>query len=399
MNPGRIILILIFTFLALPAAGFSCRKAPSTPPTVASPKPQSQPALPVATAPVTTGPASRLAGEMESAGKKAIQRLGKSFLPMPFSRAAQPDTSPATAPAKGYTLLLRKADHALAGGDYFLAEKAFREATRLEPTNLEAHKGLALTLSAADRYAEAAEAYQRIVDLIDDLRRRRPTSPATAPDQDGLKVRRIARHNQAVALCRTGELAKAQGIFQALADEDPSAIQYRFNLAAVLQARGQLAEALEAWEQVAAMADKLPRDDAVAAWWAKGQMHMELGHYNDAIEAYSRVTNLTPDDPRAWWAMSIAAHGEGSLGRSLAAAKRAVALAPKNDSLQEYLGDLYLDLHRQSQRQVYLDLALQAWRRSLEMNGRQPLLAQRILEYEKVLQEATGKRQPATGAR
>ena len=139
------------------------------------------------------------------------------------------------------------------------------------------------------------------------------------PPEALAKTQQIARHNQAVALCRTGELAKAEETYQALAAENPAAIQYRFNLAAVRQARGHTAEALSTWKGVTADTETLPRDDAAFAWWAQGQMQMELGQSEEAVESYARVTSLTPSDAQAWQALAVAARCSGSLGRALVA--------------------------------------------------------------------------------
>jgi tetratricopeptide (TPR) repeat protein len=124
---------------------------------------------------------------------------------------------------------------------------------------------------------------------------------------------------------------------------------------------------------------------------------MDLGDAVSAMDAYVQVTKLTPDDASAWFNFSVAARVCGSLGRAVAAAKRAVALSGKNALLHEHLGDMYLDLHRQSNDVTHLVSAVAAWQESLSLNPRQPELAARVEQYQKVLSILPAASKPAGG--
>lgn len=298
------------------------------------------------------------------------------------TRAVGPETDE-------YIRTLRQADHALAGGDYRTAEVLFRKASQAQPDRLEAYEGLAMTLSAAEQFDPAATTYQKIIDLTADLERR-SKPPASTEATDRLRhARTIARHNLAVARCHLGELAQAERIYRQLLEDDPDAIQFRFNLATVLQARGLSSQAVETWQEVVAQADQLPQADAAYAWSALGLLQLDLGRPQQAFDAYVKLTQLTPEDSRAWLSYSLAARGCGSLGRAIAGAQRAIALSPKDDTLLEHLGDLYVDLYGQTGRREHLELAISAWRRSLAINPRQPALDRRVEQYRKVLENMT----------
>jgi tetratricopeptide (TPR) repeat protein len=380
--------------LACAGATPGCRKAAPTPPAVS--KPATTPDI------RPTGTATASAPSTQQASPAAIEQARQMIatgLLQPALRKASEVYSAATR-AVGpetdeYIRTLRQADHALAGGDYRTAEVLFRKACQAQPDRLEAYEGLAMTLSAAEQFDPAAAAYQKIIDLTADLERR-AKPPASTESTDRLRrARTIARHNLAVARCHLGELAQAERIYRQLIEDDPDAIQFRFNLATVLQARGLSSQAVETWQEVVAQADQLPQADAAYAWAALGLLQLDLGRPQQAFDAYVKLTQLTPEDPRAWLSYSLAARGCGSLGRAIAGAQRAIALSPKDDTLLEHLGDLYVDLYGQTSQRQHLELAISAWRRSLAINPRQPALDRRVEQYRKVL-ENTATSAPAT---
>ena len=348
-----------------------------------------------ATTSQASSPSSRPLPAIDQARQTLAQQINRDAIRRAVSALYRTATRSTAPQADPYLLLLQQGDRALAKGDYYSAQAAFRQACRQQPESLEAYEGLAMTLSASDQFAEAAATYEKIVELA--ARKERAASMPAWALRDLDQVRTVARHNQALALCRTGELAKAQDIYRNLLADDPSNTRFRFNLAAILQARGQASEAINAWRDVVAAADSLPAADAAFAWSALGQLRMDLGDAASAMDAYVHATKLTPDDASAWFNFSVAARACGSLGRAVAAAKRAVALSGRNALLHEHLGDMYLDLYRQSNDAAHLGSAVAAWQESLSLNPRQPELAGRVEQYQKVLRVLPAASRPAGG--
>jgi tetratricopeptide (TPR) repeat protein len=245
--------------------------------------------------------------------------------------------------------------HALLGagaygrGEYDVAAECFRTAFALAPTHRAIAGGLAESLVAAGNYEEAEPLYAMMSELW--------------PGD------RIIRFNHAVVLSRLRRFAGAERVYRGLLSKDGTLVQARYNLASLLQAQGKLASARDQWQRVTADAPQL-----ASAHAALGEVCIDLGQYESAMHACSRAARLDPNSVFAWRNMAVAARRAGSLGRSAIAARRAIALDGTDAEAWALLGQVYLDMHRRTQRDELLNQAVAAWRRSMEFDPNQPAL-------------------------
>jgi len=362
MSPSRpISAALLSACLAGFAAG--CRKEPPPPapqPPAATAPAQASPAdAPAAPRPAETAPArppSAASAQQELANPSGdgAAWLGPARRP---AAATSPASAPASAPASPADHIAA-ADAALAAGDTAQAARRFRQALVAAPNHPDALRGLALALTASGRHDEAVDAYRRIVTL--------------SPNDSA------ARHNLGVALCRLERYGEAEAVYRELLENDPGHVQARYNLAAICQAQGRLAEARDAWREVLARAPHL-----ASAHAHLGEVLTDLGDHAGAMGSFAESAKLT-GDAASWLNLAAAARAAGSLGRAIAAAKRAAELRADDPATWRLLGDLLYDAHCLSGRPALLAEAAEAWRESLRLDPHQPRLRRRVEQAARV---------------
>lgn len=127
----------------------------------------------------------------------------------------------------------------------------------------------------------------------------------------------------------------------------------------------------------------------------RGQLLMDMGRPNEAVDAYVQATKFTPDDPVVWLNLSAAAQSAGSLGRAVAAIRQAINLTPRDADCYSRLGDVLLDVHQLRNDRQSLQDAVDAWQKSLDLNPSQPALVRQVQQYRKLL-ERTATSTPAS---
>ncbi len=254
-------------------------------------------------------------------------------------------------------------DRALAVGMTRQAVTCFERAVSLAPTNLDALQGLAIALTVAKQSERAMSIYQRLIDL------------------DGSNT--TARFNYAVTLMRLDRLPEARKQYEDLLARDGDYFRARYNLAVIFQSQGKLSQARDAWAQAMKYADKMAPADAAVGWSHYGQALYELGEAAESADAYSEAAKLDSDNPVAWLNYASAARVAGQFGHAMVAARRAMKLAPREPVIWGKIGDLMLDLHRQTGKSEYLTEAIKAWKISLTLNPKQPRLSEFLTTYDK----------------
>jgi tetratricopeptide (TPR) repeat protein len=254
-------------------------------------------------------------------------------------------------------------DRALAVGMNQQAVTCFEQAVSLAPNNADALQGLAIALTVARQNERALPIYQRIIEL------------------DGSNT--TARFNYAVTLMRLDRLPEARKQYEDLLARDGDYFRARYNLAVIFQSQGKLSQARDAWAQAMKHADKMAAPDAAVGWSHYGQVLYELGEASESADAYSEAAKLDSDNPAAWLNYASAARVAGQFGHAMVAARRAMKLAPREPVIWAKIGDLMLDLHRQTGKNEYLTEAIKAWKISLALNPKQPRLSEYLTTYEK----------------
>ncbi|MDP6544103.1 MAG: tetratricopeptide repeat protein [Phycisphaerae bacterium] len=278
---------------------------------------------------------------------------------------------------------IRAGDKALANGQTELAIGCFQRAVALTPKNADAHKGLAvaLTASAAEqasgteaerRYHRAARVYRAILAI-------------SAGDE-------TARFNLGLALMRSSRYTEADEAFRPLLKSAKFGTEATFNLSVVLASQGKLEQAEGLLRRLIRTSRTMGSSDLAAAHTHLGEVLMDLDDTEGALEAYTEAARLTPKDVAAWLNLAVAARAHGSYGYAVTATRKAAQLSPFNAEIHLRLGNLLLELHRATGEDRFLREAVEAWRDSVKIDPSQTALSRRV----KVYSQKAPATQPAT---
>ena len=288
----------------------------------------------------------------------AKPRTKPSALPAgPSNRPARTETQPVSnPPLKTFRAKMLEADKALAAGRGDESIALFREAVELAPSNPEALRGLAMGLLAAERFQQAIPLYRKLIKLV--------------PDD------RTARFNLALGLAREGNFPEAEKVYWELLERYPDSVQARANLGALYQTQGKLGEARKQWSEVTRLSPKL-----IKAYEALGEVLMDLEKPDEAMKAFAQAARLQPKQAGAWLNYAAAAAEAGSGGKALAALEKAIKLAPLDAEAWSMQGDVLLELYRSKNEREFLDRAVRAWKKSLEIDPSQDNLRELLKTY------------------
>jgi len=250
----------------------------------------------------------------------------------------------------------------------------FYKAFEMDPARLDALRCMCEALVADERYDQAAEIYEMIVEMD--------------------RHDHLSRFNLAVIYTRLGRFTDAEAAYNALLADRGDYIRARYNLAVLQQAQGKLADAAETWQKVIRCDHELPSAHA-----SLGQVYLDLGDVEAAMAHYAEAAKLRPREVGGWINLAAASRAAGFLGRAHVAMQRAVDLAPEDADLWRQLGQLQLDLHRSTGRRELLDRACASWRKSLALDPNQPELRDWLKTYRSsapTSRDSNGAGQPAT---
>ena len=255
---------------------------------------------------------------------------------------------------------------ALRLGDVAFATECFYEAVDLDPMHGRALRGLAAVLVGAERYEEAVDILEMIVGLT--------------PDD------RVSRFDLGVVQTRLGRLKHAELTFRrALGSgdiDDPLALKSAYNLAGVYQAQGKLADARDLWRRITERAPHL-----AGAHSQLGEVSMKLGDFDQAMAAYAEAAKLQPRNVSGWLNLATASRAAGSYGRAVVAVRRAAGLAPKDAIVWNRLGELLIELHRETGQRQFVVYAIDSWRKSLDCDAKQDEVKKLLETYEAALEK------------
>lgn len=229
-----------------------------------------------------------------------------------------------------------------AAGDLRAAERAYEAALRIDPTNIEARRGLAQIYVQTGRATDALREYQRA--LID--------SPGDRESQVGIVQILTQRGDLASAVPFLRQIALAPGAtaedwvslgVACLASGQPNEAGQALEEALMMgssgpEVLGPLAEAYSAqgrYGEAASTADELARQARTAAAWERvGWLQFRQGDFVRSGQAYRKATELEPTSARAWNGVAITALNAWLLSDRLDQAAREEARRALNRSLE-----------------------------------------------------------------
>ncbi len=246
-------------------------------------------------------------------------------------------------------------------GNYAAAEKRYRDAVELDPSNFDAISNHALMLHMMGRLSEAVRQYLRALAL-------RPRDRET-------------NLNLATAYLQLNEPAQALPYAQMAVNVDPDHGPGRVNLGAVLGALDRHQDAVKEYEAAAELMDL---NAQLLLNWADSLSKIQ--RYQEAVNTLERLLQLEVDDATA----AIAYERLGSSYFRLRQYDRALdafRLAVQKDSTHypglNGVGVCLLNkyLTTEPRDKSALDEALRALRRSLQINERQPRIVELLSRY------------------
>lgn len=289
------------------------------------------------------------------------------------------------------TNLVQRADQARAAGNNAEALALLQKALEADPANLQAHMGIGDIYEVSGDYERAAAQYAEARSL--------DPSHFGSNYKLGLMYHLLDRLRDAVAA------------YLSALTIDPNSFEANLNLATAYLQLGQPSLALP-------YADKAVRlnPSSQPAHVNLGTIYSSLGRHNDAVLAYRDAADrgeLTPPiamnlvnaliktnnyqravntleslirtDPRSQWyeRLGYAYFKLSDFPKSMEAYERALQLDPNDTSALNGLGVNLMTRYIQSNREdrATRDRAIEAWRKSVQLNGQQSHIVDLIARY------------------
>jgi tetratricopeptide (TPR) repeat protein len=269
--------------------------------------------------------------------------------------------------------------------------------------NPDVQRKMAATLLQQGRYAEAVEAFDRLlVRSADDpmlLSGKAMALTALERHEDAMILFDAAlqaqpgdatlRFNYAVSLLRCGETDKAADAFAKLLEAHPRHVKALYNLAILHQAAGRNAQALELWRRLtdgdptsrpvgagsdrteAASQELSPRMLA-GAWSHRGELALELKHAKEAEACFIAVVQLEPRNATGWCNVGIARAVQVRRDDALTALQIALQLDPDLVPALNQAAYIHAALYRDLGQPEYGQAVADYCRRSLRVKRDQP---------------------------
>lgn len=236
-------------------------------------------------------------------------------------------------------------------GRFAEAEKAFRNASRLDPKNVYFQVGVAgsvamrgelnvaetLLRRLSDRYPDAAPVWLNLGNVLRD--QRRPQDALTCYEKAATIDPRLAEaHNNAGSVLHgLYRFDEAERAYRASVASDPDYLHARYNLASVLIDAGRFGEAEQTCREII---QRVPT--ATTAYTFLGAALGHQGRLHEAVECHRQALEIAPQDPKLVENLAAALADAGDFKRALDGFHRVLALAPDSISVQSLLGNALL---------------------------------------------------------
>jgi serine/threonine-protein kinase len=217
------------------------------------------------------------------------------------------------------------------------AEEVLQELASQQPANLAAHFFLGGSLSAQEKYGEAAAAYRKAIDLkpdfaeaysnlgraLDELRKYDDAAAALRKAID-LKPDLVSAHvNLGVAPQGQKNYREAEAAYRKAIDLQPDLVKAHNNLGNALNRQGRRDEAAAAFRRAIAL-----KPDFVLAHINLGGALFERGNYGEAEAAFRTAVRLRPDSVRAHFNLGNALREQRKYGDAEKAYRTVIGLQP-----------------------------------------------------------------------
>jgi tetratricopeptide (TPR) repeat protein len=237
------------------------------------------------------------------------------------------------------------------------ALEAYAEAARLQPTDVEAQRGLASTLERAGRAREAAAAWQQVLERSTDRESRREARQRVVAiwTRTGEMARRLpelerafrgqppdleAGRSLAEAYLRASppRTAEAERVLERVTELERGDVESLLALERVRVSRGDLAGAIAALERL------VEADARRAGPYLTRMAEHALALYRDedAIRYARRAVERMPDDAAAHARLASLHRARQDVDAAIAAYRRAIELDPRAHAAYFDLAELYL---------------------------------------------------------
>ncbi len=226
-----------------------------------------------------------------------------------------------TAKTSSPTLLDLLGDAYTQTKDLAKAEKAYRKAAEIDPSELSHQRGLGQTLLAEEKYPEALKVYQRLADLMPD-------------DSDVyLRIAQIYRELH--------QLDKAEETLTKARQYAPGSLDVMYNEAMIYQAQGRSEDAIrvlsEAVTGLKSQSEAMPtrRRSLAVLYQQLGQLYRTTENFQAAVNTYEELGRLGEDeDRRARLLLMETFRSAKELPKALQTGKEALAKYSTDNSIK-----------------------------------------------------------------
>ena len=211
--------------------------------------------------------------------------------------------------------------------DFAKAEDAYRRAIELDPDDPGHHHGLAQALLSQDKYAPALDEYKRLSEL----------EPGTS--ENYLRMAQLYR--------RLGKFDESESSLLRAKQLSPGSLEVLYNEALLYEDQGRYADAVKVLtDAIAGMKNQSGSEgnpSALAILYEQlGRTYREQENYAAAIRTFEEMGKLNPEAHKRAQMLLIDTYREShDIDRAIAETKKALADAPKEQSLVVTLAMLY----------------------------------------------------------
>ncbi|MFM7457380.1 MAG: tetratricopeptide repeat protein [bacterium] len=235
-------------------------------------------------------------------------------------------------------------------GRYDESIDSYIKAVRLSPRNADIHYNVGTSFQAKKDWFQAEKAYRRALEL--DPNHKEATLALKALTDDRKETQVSEAFDKAIALQQQGLLAEAISIYLRVAEDKPTDDTLFYNLGTAYQANGEFDKAKESFIRAATLK---PEDqtykDALAfivnkkadQLLEKGVNAQTNGKYEDAIASYLELLKINSGRADIWYNLGIAYQSIAKPDEALNAYTKAFEINPREQSDAIFFGALILE--------------------------------------------------------
>jgi tetratricopeptide (TPR) repeat protein len=235
-------------------------------------------------------------------------------------------------------------------GRYDESIDSYIKAVRLSPRNADIHYNVGTSFQAKKDWFQAEKAYRRALEL--DPNHKEATLALKALTDDRKETQVSEAFDKAIALQQQGLLAEAISIYLKVAEDKPTDDTLFYNLGTAYQGNGEFDKAKESFIRAATLKpeDQTYKDalDFVVNKKAdqlleKGVNAQTNGKYEDAIASYLELLKINSGRADIWYNLGIAYQSIAKPDEALNAYTKAFEINPREQSDAIFFGALILE--------------------------------------------------------